>query len=73
MFRQRTGWSLHAYRDQLRLRHAVEWVLDGTRRLTDVALELGYASHSHFTDRFRASYGFAPTELRARARAGIRF
>jgi AraC-like DNA-binding protein len=73
VFRERTGRSLHAYRDQLRLRTAVERVLDGSRRLTDVALELGYASHSHFTDRFCAAYGFAPSQLRLRARRGARF
>ena len=68
VFRERAGSSLHAYREQLRLRSAIEWVLYGGRRLADVSVDLGFASHSHFTDRFRAAYGVAPTELRSRIR-----
>ena len=64
LFRDRVGVSLHAYRDELRLRSALPAVLAGDRALTDVALEHGYASPSHFADRFRARYGMAPSRLR---------
>lgn len=64
VFREATGMGLHAYRDQLRLRRWLPSVLDGSVRLTDLALEAGYASSSHFTDRFRAVYGVAPSRLR---------
>lgn len=66
LFRARTGLAMHAYRNQLRLRSAVPPVLDGSRPLTEVALDAGYASPSHFTDRFRAAYGLAPSALRRR-------
>lgn len=65
VFRQHAGMSLHAFRDELRLRTALPAVLDGSRSLTELALEYGYASPSHFTDRFRARYGMAPSQLRA--------
>jgi AraC family transcriptional regulator len=65
VFRERVGMSLHAYRDELRLRSALPEVLDGSRSLTEIALDHGYASPSHFTDRFRARYGMAPSALRS--------
>lgn len=61
VFRAETGMGLHAYRDQLRLRGALPEVLAGSRRLTDVALDAGYVSHSHFTDRFRLAFGAPPS------------
>lgn len=65
VFREQVGMSLHAYRDELRLRSALPEVLDGSRSLTEVALDHGYATPSHFADRFRARYGMAPSRLRA--------
>ena len=73
LFRQASPMGLHAYRDQLRLRLALPAVLDGSVRLTDLALDAGYASSSHFTDRFRALYGLAPTLLRRRVAVGHTF
>lgn len=73
VFRERAGMSLHAYRDELRLRSSLPEVIDGSRALTEVALDHGYASPSHFTDRFRARYGVAPSELRARVGRSARF
>lgn len=64
VFRAEAGMGIHAYRDQLRLRRSLPAVLGRSSRLTDVALEAGYASSSHFTDRFRALFGRSPTRLR---------
>jgi AraC-like DNA-binding protein len=75
LFRRRTGFSLHVYRLQLRLRTALERVLDGERDLALLACELGFASHSHLTDSFRRSFGVPPSRLRAgsaRQRAELR-
>ena len=66
LFRGRVGMSMHAYRDELRLRTALPEVLEGSRPLTEVALDHGYATPSHFAERFRARYGIAPSRLRAR-------
>jgi AraC-like DNA-binding protein len=43
-------------------------VLDG-EDLTTIALDAGFASHSHFTARFRDSFGCTPAALRHCARA----
>lgn len=63
-FRAATGSSLHGYREGLRLRAAVDRVLAGDL-LSDVAADLGFASHSHLTARFRARLGIRPSDLRA--------
>jgi len=61
VFRRETGATLHAYRNRLRLAAALELVPMRRRDLTDVALTLGYSSHSHFTAAFRREYGLTPS------------
>lgn len=64
VFRARTGFSLHAYRNQLRLRAALERLAEPGVDLIDIALDLGFSSHSHFTDTFRRSFGNTPSVVR---------
>ena len=61
IFQKHTGVPVHRYLTQLRLRASLER-LDGD--LTTVALELGFSSHSHFTDAFRREFGKSPSEMR---------
>lgn len=63
-FRAATGWTIHAYRDHLRLREGLARVLDGEPDLSALAFDLGYASHSHFTTRFRRAFGATPSQVR---------
>jgi AraC family transcriptional regulator len=63
VFRSRTGFSLHQYRTQLRLRLALERLPESAGALTSLAFELGFASHSHFTDTFRREFGIAPSAM----------
>jgi AraC-like DNA-binding protein len=64
LFKARTGFSLHAYRNQLRLRTALDRLRDPGVDLTTVALDLGFSSHSHFTETFRRSFGKTPSAVR---------
>jgi AraC-like DNA-binding protein len=64
VFRNRTGFSLHQYRTQLRLRLALERLPESAGALTSLAFELGFASHSHFTDTFHREFGVAPSAVR---------
>lgn len=64
IFKTRTGFSLHAYRNQLRLRAALERLAEPGADLIDIALELGFSSHSHFTETFRRSFGKTPSVVR---------
>jgi AraC-like DNA-binding protein len=69
MFRRRTGSSVHGFLVQLRLRAALERVLDSRARLTDIACDLGFASPGHFSDSFRRVFGLAPSSARRLARS----
>jgi AraC-like DNA-binding protein len=65
-FHARTGYTMHQYHLQLRLRQAVEPILAGVP-LGDVAFGLGFQGHSHFTARFRRAFGETPSAVRAAA------
>lgn len=62
LFRQETGKPLHQYLEQLRLRNALERLGDYAHDLNRLALDIGYANHSHFTAAFRKNFGYAPSQ-----------
>jgi AraC family transcriptional regulator len=64
MFKARTGFSMHTYRTQLRLRSALDRIRERGCDLTRIALDLGFSSHSHFTETFRQSFGTTPSAVR---------
>jgi AraC family transcriptional regulator len=66
VFRRMTGTTLHAYRNQLRLRAALERVADPGSDLLSVAIDLGYSSHSHFSEAFRRTFKLTPSAVRGR-------
>jgi AraC-like DNA-binding protein len=68
-FRETTGMTMRAFRDQVRLRAALEPLDHGCDDLTGLALDLGYSSHSHFTASFRTAFGLTPSQARMRLRA----
>ena len=68
VFRRETGLAIHQYRNRLRLRAALERLVEQETDLTALALDLGFASHGHFSDAFRRAFGVAPSECRRRAR-----
>lgn len=63
-FREEVGTSVYRYVVRSRLASALDAVLDDDTDLSTIALDAGFASHSHFTARFRALFGLAPVELR---------
>ena len=67
VFRQMVGKSVYDYVLQERLALALDAVLDGGDELTTIALDAGFASHSHFTARFQKFFGCTPTALRRTA------
>lgn len=69
VFRQTVGTSVYDYVLHERLAHSLDAVLDSGDDLTAIALDAGFASHSHFTARFREFFGCTPTALRRRATA----
>jgi len=67
-----TGLPIHRLILQLRLRHALELILETRAGLSEIAFASGFASHSHMTDAFRREFGAAPRLLRgARSPNGV--
>jgi AraC-like DNA-binding protein len=64
VFQQNTGIPVHRYLTRLRLRAALDRLIGGADDLTALALELGFSSHSHFTDAFRGEFGRPPSAVR---------
>jgi AraC family transcriptional regulator len=63
VFPQLVGTSLYDYVLHERLAQTIDAVLNGGD-LTAIALDAGFASHSHFTAHFRRFFGCTPTMLR---------
>lgn len=59
LFQRDCGMAFGAWRQQLRLLRALEWLALG-RPVTQVALDLGYDSPSAFTAMFRRAMGMPP-------------
>lgn len=68
LFKARTGVSVYDYVLRARLAGALQQVVDSELDLSTIALDAGYASHSHFTAQFRARFGTTPLALRAATR-----
>ncbi|APV49103.1 hypothetical protein BWI17_05065 [Betaproteobacteria bacterium GR16-43] len=64
VFRREVGTSVYAYVLRLRLAQALTAVIDSDADITTIALDAGFASHSHFTRHFRTFFGTPPAELR---------
>jgi len=65
IFKREVGVSLHQYRMRLRLAMGLDRLVRGERDLTELALDLGFSSHSHFTRAFSTEFGLSPRESRA--------
>jgi AraC family transcriptional regulator len=64
VFRDMVGTSIYEYVLHERLAQSLDAVLDCGDDLTAIALDAGFASHSHFTARFRSFFGCTPAALR---------
>lgn len=60
IFSQETGHSIFQYLRQLRLERAAELLREGRLTVTQVALDVGYSSPSHFSTAFHEAYGCCP-------------
>jgi AraC family transcriptional regulator len=64
-FRKVTGDTITAFRHTLPLRLALDALHDTRLDITQIALDLGYSSHSHFTKFFHRRFGITPSAFRA--------
>ena len=64
MFKHDTGLAPHQFVMRMRLQQAEKLLRHSLLPLTQIALECGFSSASHFSNRFKAAYGFSPMQMR---------
>lgn len=69
VFRRVVGMPIHQYHLRARLTAALDDVLDSERGLSEIAIDLGFTHHSHFSHAFRRAFGVTPSALRRHATA----
>lgn len=68
-FKQSTGKTPSAYMAGLRLKRALDLLRTTDQPVTEIALECGFASSSHFAYAFKRIHGASPLEYRRRWRS----
>jgi AraC-like DNA-binding protein len=68
LFRENTGVTPALYANTMRIERAFDRLMGSQASITDIGLELGFSSQSHFTHFFSAHVGIAPTPYRTVAR-----
>ncbi|WP_176342606.1 helix-turn-helix domain-containing protein [Oceanibaculum nanhaiense] len=63
-FKASTGTSPHRYLIERRILRAKELLLGAEQSIAEIAISVGFASHSHFTDNFRKLTGTTPSRFR---------
>ena len=61
------GMPVWKYVQRLRLEEAAFALAEGAADLSSLALDLGFSSHSHFAQAFRAHFGATPSQFRRAA------
>jgi AraC-like DNA-binding protein len=62
IFHRVVGMPLSRYQRRLRLARALH-LLREYEHVTDLALDLGFSSHSHFSAAFKQAYGRSPSDF----------
>ena len=63
-FKVSTGTSPHRYLIERRILRAKELLLGAEQSIAEIAISVGFASHSHFTDNFHRLTGTTPSRFR---------
>jgi ligand-binding sensor domain-containing protein/signal transduction histidine kinase/DNA-binding response OmpR family regulator len=66
-----TGQSVHEFIKAIRLKRSLKLLLDGTLNISQIALEVGFNSHSYFDKCFIKQYGIGPKDYIAK-RKGLK-
>lgn len=63
-FKKSTGKNFKDYVNQVRLKHAVELLLNTDRKVYEIAMEVGFGDARAFNDAFQKAYGETPAGYR---------
>jgi AraC family transcriptional regulator len=72
VFKKATGLRLHNYVVMLRVERAKEILARTSRPIADIALELGFADQSHFSNVFKQATGLSPRSYRLAVNSNFR-
>lgn len=61
-----TGYTVHGYQLQLRLRASLELLQQGKESVASIADQLGFPNHSHFSMAFKSHFDMTPSEYSAK-------
>jgi AraC family transcriptional regulator len=64
LFRHELGLTPHQHLIRVRIRRAIQRLVDTERRVTDIALEVGFEDLSNFVRTFHRQVGWAPAAFR---------
>ena len=64
-FRRFYGTSVGAYQRRLRVEKAAQMLAAAKLSISEIALDCGFASHSHLCREFKSRYGVTPSRYRA--------
>jgi AraC-like DNA-binding protein len=64
LFQRFNGITPSKYLMQIKLERAAMILLDGNARINDIASEMGFSDHYHFSKRFKAYHGLSPAQYR---------
>ena len=64
LFKKQMGVTPNVYLNTLRAEQAIEQLLETPKTVTDIALDLGFASQASFTRFFASNVGISPSEYR---------
>jgi two-component system response regulator YesN len=63
-FKEMTGETFHQYVIHRKMKTAAEWIEDGKKSITRIAVELGYDNFHYFAKVFAREHGCMPSEYR---------
>ena len=72
VFKKTTGLKFTDYVARIRLEDAKTQLLNPSRRISEVAYDVGFQSLTQFNRMFKRTFGQSPTEFRARLHSGQR-
>ena len=64
LFHEQTGQSPHDYLVRRRVECSKEMLKESKKSITDIAMDMGFASSAHFASVFRRFVGIAPLQFR---------
>jgi AraC-like DNA-binding protein len=68
LYHERSGKTIRLKQREIRINHAAKLLSNGTWKVSEVALAVGYGSSSHFTKAFLEEKGVLPSIWRSRPR-----